>query len=155
MENSCCWWKLHEYYLESSTRKTSVNGAKAKSGKSNSKVQKPKKIRRKSKQIEHTKTVPKAPQPGPSRLNNSLVEDEEDTPVQTESQIPNDDKCCVCKRFYVARDHTYGTLFITSWDQCCQKDCGNWVHLKFCTKLRVARSGTDFICDCCTINSEQ
>ena len=106
--------KLKEYYLESSTRKPSVTVTKAKSGKSNSKVQKPKKITRKSKQIENTVTVPDAPQPGPSRLSNSPVEDDEDTPVQTESQIPTDEKCCVCKRFYVARDRTDGTLFITN-----------------------------------------
>ena len=77
--------------------------------------------------------------------------DDSDADSQRESQIPDVDKCCVCKKFYVSRQE--GQLFLTGWVQC--DKCNHWVHLKFCTTLRVARSGTDFQCPCCTNDNEQ
>ena len=96
-----------------------------------------------------------SPQPGPSRINIDVNDSDEDEDVDRESQIPDEDKCCVCKLYYVKRNA--GDLFITNWVKCDSMQCNHWVHLKFCTKLRVARANTQFQCPCCrlALDSEQ
>lgn len=96
----------------------------------------------KMKQIPSTVTL-HSPEPGPSHINLAA----EDSQSDTESEIDEESKCCVCKRFYVQqRDNIY-TCELVQWVQC--DKCMHWVHLKYCTPLRVARKNTEFICNCC------
>ena len=66
---------------------------------------------------------------------------EESTDEETEDDI----KCCVCNS-----TSPVGSLWshtVTPWVQC--DKCGHWVHLKFCTEVRVVRRGDDFFCPHC------
>ena len=87
-----------------------------------------------------------SPQPGPSHINllssSSQLESEE----ESDSQIPDQDKCCLCKRFY-AQSREALQISFTQWASC--DICGHWVHLKYCTPVRVVRKNTPFKCPCC------
>ena len=88
-----------------------------------------------------------SPVQGPSHVN--LVSDSMSVGSDSENEPPEDDNevCCVCKCFYVPRKLRDGTLHITQWAQC--DSCGHWVHLKYCTPVRVVRKNTEFKCECC------
>ena len=73
--------------------------------------------------------------------NNSDSENEDDV-VTNES-----DNCCVCKRFSPPNLADLPYLKIVSWAQC--DKCGHWVHLSFCTSVRVVRKNTEFHCIHC------
>ena len=83
-----------------------------------------------------------SPQPGPSRIT-LYFSDSEMSESDTESNISDSEKCCVCKKIYANQT----CLSITNWVQC--TICSHWVHLKYCTPLRVARKNTTFQCKCC------
>ena len=89
----------------------------------------------------------KSPQPGPSHIN-LIPSDDSSTEERSESQMSDLEKCCVCKRFYVSRDRTdVDRIAITNWAECVL--CKHWVHLSYCTPVRVVRRDTHFICPCC------
>lgn len=126
--------KLKIYVHESSAKKSkcskSINPANSKS--------------HCVKHLQNKVPKPVSPLPGPSCVN-LLSEDS----VDSESELGSEpgEICCVCKSFYVPREKRDGSLFFVNWVGC--DVCNHWVHLKFCTDLRVARKNTQYICPCC------
>ena len=53
-----------------------------------------------------------------------------------------EDNCCVCKKYSPPNLHTLPYLKIVNWAQCDQ--CNHWVHLGFCTNVKVVRKHSDF-----------
>ena len=88
----------------------------------------------------------RSPQPGPSHINLLPSDSDSSTDDESESQMPEKDKCCVCKKFYAKSDNLH-KISITNWAQC--DKCQHWVHLGFCTSVRVVRKNTYFLCPCC------
>lgn len=127
--------KLEEYMAESLTvKKSKPNPTSKKSSK-------------KMKKTAPRPCIPRlaldSPIPGPSRIN-LHSSDSEMSDSDSESNISEAEKCCVCKKFYVKQIEG---VSITNWVQC--TICAHWVHLKYCTPLRVARKNTEFQCSCC------
>ena len=89
------------------------------------------------------------PQPGTSHIN--LVQSDSD---ESDSEIPEEELCCVCKCWAppAARNNVY--ISFTKWVQCDgMKDgalCKHWTHLGYCTDKRVIRRGETFLCIHCT-----
>ena len=98
----------------------------------------------KSKQSIHT-NINSSPQQGPSHIN-LIASDVSSSEDESESQMADKDECCVCKKFY-ARPVDVHKIAITNWAQC--DICGHWVHLVYCTPVRVVRKETLFKCPCC------
>ena len=121
-----------------------INTSKVK-GVKESKTQQKQEERTKSKKNPPT-NLTSSPQPGPFHINLISSMSEEDSENESESQIPEEDKCCVCKRFYAQDKESYQVSF-TQW-ACCD-ECGHWVHLKYCTPIKVVRRETSFKCPCC------
>ena len=90
-----------------------------------------------------------SPQPGPSHIN-LIPSDVSSSEDESESQMPDKDKCCVCKKFYVRPADVY-KIAITNWAEC--DICGHWVHLAYCTPVRVVRKETHFTCPCCDLQN--
>ena len=90
-----------------------------------------------------------SPQPGPSHIN-LIPSDVSSSEEESESQMPDKDKCCVCKKFYVRPADVY-KIAITNWAEC--GICGHWVHLAYCTPVRVVRKETHFTCPCCDLQN--
>ena len=91
--------------------------------------------------------LPSSPQPGPSHINLMSSMSNEDSANESESQIPDEDKCCVCKRFYAQSRESYEVYFT---QQAWCDICGHWVHLRYCTPIRVVQKETLFTCPCCS-----
>ena len=83
------------------------------------------------------------PQPGPSHINLLSSSSELESEEEFKSQIPDQVKCCVCKRFY-AQSREALQISFTQWASC--DICGYWVHLKYYTPVRVVRKNTPFKC---------
>jgi hypothetical protein len=65
----------------------------------------------------------------------------------SESEIDEEtDKCIVCKSFYPDSSKK-PQLLIVNWGQC--DTCKGWVHLSFCSSVRVIRRGDKFLCPFC------
>lgn len=69
-----------------------------------------------------------------------------DTDSDTEDEITEDKKCIVCKKFSPDTSK-FPYIIIVKWG-CCHK-CNGWVHLAFCTNVRVLRCGARFLCPFC------
>ena len=64
----------------------------------------------------------------------------------SEEDIPDYEKCIICKRS--SPDFSKKPfIIIVNWGQC--EKCNGWVHLSFCTKVRVLRRGDTFLCPIC------
>lgn len=63
------------------------------------------------------------------------------------SDNEDSDKCIVCREFYPKDKSRMPFLTIVKWGQCDQ--CQGWVHLSFCTSVRVLRRGDSFLCPNC------
>jgi hypothetical protein len=87
----------------------------------------------------------KSPVPGPSCLNR--CEDLSDSDESDSSDIPDSDKCIVCHEFYPQNRNKYPYLTIVKWGRC--DKCDGWVHLTFCSEVRVLRLGDTFLCPNC------
>ena len=141
--NKCKKQKKTSKQMETDNNK-SMNTCKVKDTKKRQKQQKQEKtVKSKSK---CSANLPISPQPGPSHINLMSSMSEEESENESESQIPDKEKCCVCKRFYAQSRETY-QVSITQW-ACCD-ECGHWVHLRYCTPVRVVRKETSFKCPCC------
>ena len=112
--------------------------------KSGKKCAKPVKNSGKSKQSIHT-NINSSPQQGLSHIN-LIASDVLSSEDESESQMADKDICCVCKKFY-ARPVDVHKIAMTNWAQC--DICGHWVHLVYCTPVRVVRKETPFKCPCC------
>lgn len=89
--------------------------------------------------------VPDLPVPGPSRLQRQLSQHEDDS--DSDDSISESDKCIVCHLFYPKEKNLYQSLNIVKWGQC--DKCDGWVHLSFCTPVKVLRRGDSFLCPRC------
>jgi hypothetical protein len=58
-----------------------------------------------------------------------------------------DEKCCIFNRFYPKDMDALNHIKIVSWGKC--DECGSWVHLQFCTNIKVIRRGAKFFCPGC------
>ena len=100
-----------------------------------------------------TTAVATSPLPGPSGITTTQqppnrVQLYSDTESDTDTEeTPESDLCCVCKRLDPDALHLDMGLKIVSWGQCDQ--CNHWVHLKFCSIVRVIRRNDTFLCPCC------
>ena len=86
-------------------------------------------------------TITYSPKPSTSGINILQAEDSGD------SEIEEEEKCCVCRCFSppAAKGRPY--LVIVKWAQC--DKCDHWVHLEFCsTKKFVRRHGAFLCCHC-------
>jgi len=96
-------------------------------------------------------------QPGPSALPQAKKPriTSYDSDSTTADEETDEEKCIVCKRF--SPDHSKKPhVIIVNWGQC--DVCGGWVHLSFCTPVRVIRRGDTFTCPFCTetvVDNEQ
>jgi hypothetical protein len=72
----------------------------------------------------------------PINLDESSSDDEVD-----------DDPCCVCGKSFPPQLRGIQPLVIVKGGQC--DGCKHWVHLKYCTDVRVLRRGSSFHCKHC------
>ena len=79
---------------------------------------------------------------GPINLNT------EDTDADTEEEIADDEKCCMCNKYEPADIDKCPFVTIVSWGQC--DKCSHWTHLRFCSKVRAIRRGSEFLCPHCS-----
>lgn len=88
-------------------------------------------------------------QPGPSHIN--LVPDS-DTDSYFESD-KEEDLCCVCNKFTPEEVSKSASIIFVKWAQCDGfrngQPCKHWVHLKFCTSVKILRRGDSFFCHHC------
>ena len=86
-----------------------------------------------------------SPRPGPSHVNLSQSSSDDDA--------DDEEVCCVCGRFSPADLASCTSLVILKWAQCdgvrAGVPCKHWVHLGFCTPIRVIRRGDKFFCKHC------
>ena len=104
------------------------------------------KTTKKSKKIPHGESQ----EPGPSRaplsqVRRQIVESESES--EPESEIPEKDKCCICKLFTPVDVRNSIYIKLTKWVGCDR--CSHWVHLGSCTEQRVVRKGDTFFCPHC------
>ena len=79
---------------------------------------------------------------GPSRRGETVqtciyVSEDSEIGTESESEISEDEKCCVCKKFMPDEARKSVSLIFTKWAQCDR--CDHWVHLIYCTSVRVVR----------------
>ncbi|XP_052283399.1 uncharacterized protein LOC127880180 [Dreissena polymorpha] len=85
-------------------------------------------------------------QPGPS---GSASQSRVDQSAMSESDQDDSDTdvCCVCNLFTPVEVHNSAFVVFVKWVQC--DKCEHWVHLIFCTQVRVVRRGDKFLCPHC------
>ena len=76
--------------------------------------------------------------PGPSHVtvSDSAGEDTDD-----QSEIQEEEKCCICRQLTPDEVRNSVSLILTKWVQCSNEDFKHWVHLGYCTSKRVIRRG--------------
>ncbi|KAH3769545.1 hypothetical protein DPMN_170818 [Dreissena polymorpha] len=57
------------------------------------------------------------------------------------------DVCCVCNLFTSVEVHNIASVVFVKWVQF--DKCEKWVHLMFCTQVRIVRRGDKFLCPHC------
>ena len=70
-------------------------------------------------------------EPGPSHIN--LAYDSTDVESDMESEILDDEKCCVCNKFTPDEVRLSISVIFTKWVKCDNRKCLHWTHLKYCT----------------------
>ncbi|KAH3870771.1 hypothetical protein DPMN_033961 [Dreissena polymorpha] len=79
------------------------------------------------------------------KLNNKKVKTI--TAMDSDDDIESEEeKCCVCGKFFPEKSD-YDHINIVQRGQC--DTCNKWVHLKFCTRVKVLRRGDSFLCPTC------
>ena len=71
----------------------------------------------------------------------------EDNSDSSDNDIADSEKCSVCNR-YSPDTRNFPYIMIVKWGQC--DLCKGWVHLIFCSPVRVIRRGDTFKCPSCT-----
>ena len=87
-----------------------------------------------------------SPKPGPSHI---YIDDSLDFSDTDDDEIDEKEKCCVCKQFTPDAIRQGSAIEFTNWAQCDNQQCKHWVHLKYCTEIRVVRRGSSFYCCHC------
>ena len=93
--------------------------------------------------------------PGPSgipdiKLRKKINVTENEDYSDSEDEMPEKDKCIICKKSNPDwRKKPF--VIILNWGQC--DICAGWVHLSFCSPVRVLRRGDAFLCPLCQAKS--
>jgi hypothetical protein len=66
--------------------------------------------------------------------------------LNEDTELVESDLCCVCKQFS-PKDVDKSNVYIVKWAQCDR--CQHWTHLRFCSKIKIVRRLTKFLCPCC------
>lgn len=104
---------------------------------------------KKTKAKSQTKNKRASPKPSTSGLS---VTTGKPLPVflsdtSSDSEAEDGELCCVCKQSSPSQLQDCMALVFVKWGQC--DVCGHWVHLSFCTDVRVLRRGSFFRCPHC------
>jgi len=86
---------------------------------------------------------------GPSGLCNPIIgiHSAEDATTDDDDSDADTETCCMCDRFEPANLDKFPYITLVSWGKC--DKCPHWTHLKFCSKVRVIRRETEFLCPHC------
>ncbi|KAL4219711.1 hypothetical protein ACF0H5_022281 [Mactra antiquata] len=84
-------------------------------------------------------------QPGTSGMSKP----ESTTVTRSEDVESDNDVCCVCNLFTPQEVYKSSSLIFVKWVEC--DECGHWVHLGFCTEVRVIRRGEKYLCPHCNL----
>ncbi|XP_071095056.1 uncharacterized protein [Haliotis cracherodii] len=108
------------------------------------KTSKPISKKKKCTQASPRPSTSKAANNSPVSINDSdLLDWSSDSDREADNEV-----CCVCsKREPQAIGNCYSELY-TSWAQCTHPTCQHWVHLRYCTSVRVVRRNSEFWCPC-------
>ena len=87
---------------------------------------------------------PKSPIQGCSKENVPPYND-----TESDFSLSDDDEevCCICKKRMPPAMNLAYVLEFAKWAQC--EKCQHWTHLIHCSKVRVVRRGTQFLCPHC------
>ncbi|KAH3726520.1 hypothetical protein DPMN_052387 [Dreissena polymorpha] len=93
-----------------------------------------------------SKITPSSPLPSTSglQINRPDVSMKTDT---NDDELDDTVPCCVCKQITPPDLSLNPHLKIVKWAQC--DKCDGWVHLAFCTTVRVVRRQSEFVCPKC------
>lgn len=101
-------------------------------------------------QVPHKKSSVLSPKPSCSGLHLKKVPlTQISTDSDTDSDSDDDECCCVCSRRSPPNIDKFPQLKIINWASC--DKYGHWVHLAYCTLVRVVRRHTSFLCPHCEI----
>ena len=91
----------------------------------------------------------RSPQPCTSGLNIHISGSAsiEESDVDTDDEIDDTEPCCVCQKITPPNLREHPDIKIVNWAQC--DKCSLWVHLALCTKVRVVRRHSAFLCPHC------
>ncbi|XP_061186996.1 uncharacterized protein LOC133195149 [Saccostrea echinata] len=86
--------------------------------------------------------------PGPSTMNLTVSEDLQNS-SDSDSDVEMDPSklCCICKKFQPDELKRCISLVFVKWAQC--DKCSHWVHLIYCSPIRVVRRNDQFFCPHC------
>ena len=73
---------------------------------------------------------------------------QDDSSDSEESDEMDREICAVCRKFYPDEFVASGFKKTFLWAQC--DACDRWVHLRYCTPVKVLRRGDNFKCPLCT-----
>lgn len=131
--------KIHNYIKQSNKSKATKNEC------SNQKIPIKRNIHKKDSKKNKNSKVPKlddTSKPGPSGMKKFMYED------SSQSDIDDDEKCCVCKKFQPEELRNCVSLVLTSWGQCQFEKCNHWTHLGYCCDVTVLCRHDTFYCPC-------
>lgn len=98
----------------------------------------------------NNKRPPVSPKPSTSiemKRPRTVMVREDDFDSSDGEDISESEKCVVCKNFSPDMSKR-PYIVIVSWGQC--DKCSGWVHLSFCTPVKVIRRGDTFLCPSCS-----
>ncbi|XP_060553673.1 uncharacterized protein LOC132714771 [Ruditapes philippinarum] len=95
-----------------------------------------------------SKVLPQS-SPRPSTSGVNVRRDPVVVDFDSEDEIIDDVPCCVCGKTTPPTLRNNPDIKIVSWAQC--DNCSHWVHLRFCTEIRVVRRHSNFKCIHCQI----
>ncbi|XP_053372904.1 uncharacterized protein LOC123565518 [Mercenaria mercenaria] len=73
--------------------------------------------------------------------------DKEVSDTEFEEEIPEEELCCICKKWSPPNLADHPGIKLINWAYCDR--CTHCVHLAFCSSVRVVRRHTSFLCPCC------
>jgi hypothetical protein len=91
-----------------------------------------------------------SPRPSTSGIGKFIYLESEDE-EEEESNCNEEDLCCVCMKMSPPSLKDSLDLKIVNWAKC--DKCSHWVHLAFCSTVRVVRRHSSFVCPHCEIQA--
>lgn len=98
--------------------------------------------KKKSKKLSRKITSVSSQEPGPSHIRIDSSDPEFEF-----SEDDDQEPCCVCGKVYADEIQQSTYVIFVNWAQC--DKCGHWVHLTYCSSVRVIRIGDTFLCPHC------